>query len=221
MTGGNGAYVRFPTDDLMGVLALEATRAGALVVGEDLGTVPAEVPPALVQRGILSSKVLDFERDRRGGFKSATAYEPLALATANTHDMPTLDAFAQGRDITLRREAGLIPADDQEIAARAERQRDMRALLRRLRGAGVLTADASAMSGARFRAAVHAFLCRTPSQLVGLSLDDLCGEVEPVNLPGVGPDRFSSWTRKMSRSLAEIAAARDVSAAMHCGARQR
>jgi 4-alpha-glucanotransferase len=217
--GGDGAYVRYPADDLLGIIALESQRHGALVVGEDLGTVAPEVPSALKKHRVLSSKVLYFERDRRGGFKTPSAYEPLALATANTHDMPTLAAFVQGRDITLRREAGLIPTDAEESAARAERQRDIQALLRRLRSAGVLDKRGGADHGSDFRGAVHAFLCRTPSQLVGFSLDDLCGEAEPVNLPGVGPEKFSSWTRKMSRSVSEIAAERDVRAAMRCGER--
>jgi 4-alpha-glucanotransferase len=219
--GADGAYVRYPADDLLGIIALESLRHGALVVGEDLGTVPPEVPPALEKRGVLSSKVLYFERGRGGGFNAAKAYKPLALATANTHDMPTLAAFVQGHDITLRRAAGLIASADEEARAREERARDIQALARRLRNAGALDRSASPDDSAAFRGAVHAFLCETPSQLVGLSLDDLAGEVEPVNLPGVGPDRFPSWTRKMSRSITDLATRRDMEAVMRCGARGR
>lgn len=219
--GADGAYVRYPADDLLGIVALESMRHGALVVGEDLGTVPREVPAILERRGVLSSRVLYFERTRRGGFKAASGYKKLALATANTHDMPTLAAFVQGRDITLRREAGLIESDAAEAAAREERERDKLALVRRLSSARVLGGNREPERAAEFRGAVHAFLCKTPSQLVGLSLDDLAGEIEPVNLPGVGPDRFPSWTRKMNRSVAELASSPDVVAALRCGARGR
>src|SRR5207237_2340830 len=88
-TGVEGAYVRFPTRDMLGILALESVRHNALVVGEDLGTVPKEVPGELKKWGILSSKVLLFEHDQHG-YKPAAHYPSLALATANTHDMPPL-----------------------------------------------------------------------------------------------------------------------------------
>jgi len=217
--GMDGAYVSYPAEDLLGVVALESLRHGALVVGEDLGTVPKDVPPALEKWGVLSSKVLYFERGRRGAFRAADTYKPLALATANTHDMPTISAFWQGRDITLRREAGLIASDDSMEAAIEERKRDRDALVRRLRSAGTLTRRESAERGATLRAAVHDFLCKTPSRLVGLSLDDLAGEIEPVNLPGVGPEHFASWTRKMTRTVEEMAAEPDVAEAMRCAGR--
>ncbi len=210
MSGEQGAYVRFPAADLLGILALEATRAGAIVVGEDLGTVPDEVPPALQAWGILSSDVLYFERERDGGFTPASAYHEEALTTANTHDMATIAAWWDGEDIALRERVGLINA------AGARRERDERArergeLVRRLVEAGALPSDREHDLGdVEIRAAVHRFLCATPAALVGISLDDLAGEREPVNVPAVPLDRYPSWTRRHTLSLPQLRASREV-----------
>jgi 4-alpha-glucanotransferase len=222
MSGTEGAYVEFPADDLLGVLALESTRAGALVVGEDLGTVPPEVPPALARWGILSSKVLYFERDERGRFLPAAHYSARSLATANTHDMPTIAGFWSGRDIELREQVGLCDAD-QAREERRQRRREREQLVARFVAEGALpdTDDSDEPDEQRVRAAAHAFLCGTPAVLVGLALDDLGGETDPVNVPGVGPDKYPSWTRRMRLSLEEIAFDADVAAGLRCGARER
>lgn len=203
-SGAEGVYVAYPSDDLLGILALESVRHGALIVGEDLGTVPDYVPGELRRRGVLSSKVLYFEREWHGGFKPASSYPVLSLATANTHDMPTITGFWTEHDIGLRRRLGLIADDGEEARARAERGRDREELLGLLQREQILPNGAPPRSSAELRAAVHGFLWSTPAQLVGLSLDDLAGEVEPVNVPGVGPERFASWTRKMRSDLEAI-----------------
>lgn len=208
-SGADGAYVRMPSDDLLGILALESVRNNALVVGEDLGTVPPDVPPALEKWGLLSSKVLYFERGANGSFKDPATYAGDALATANTHDMATLAGFWDGRDVELRADVGLIRPEHVK-GARAERARDKRELLRALGRAGVLSprvnADAADphISGAELRGAVHDFLALTPSALVGVALDDVAGELEPVNVPGVGQDQHPSWTRRMTKSLERL-----------------
>ncbi len=227
-TGRDGAYVRMPSDDLLGILALESARAGALVVGEDLGTVPPEVAPGLARWGVLSSKVLYFERGEHGAFTPPRTYARAALATVDTHDLATLSGWWAGRDVELRRELGLIESDEDAAAQREDRAGERAQLVRLLVAEGVL--DPAAVRGVRpavgedaqpaalpdalpagalddlaMRAGVHAVLRRAPSWLVGLALEDLVGEVEPVNLPGVGPDRFSSWTRRL-RPLLEDAA---------------
>jgi len=219
-TGKSGAYVRFPADDLLGILALEATRAGALVVGEDLGTVPADVPPALVARNILSSKVLYFERTKNGGFKPASSYAPLSLATANTHDMPTIAGWWEGRDIDLRNDAGQLgkkgkgDTDADVVKAHEDRDAEKAALLRRLASDGLLPAAKEPGSNAALRAAIHTFLCRSPAALVGISVDDIVGERNPVNLPGVGPDDFPSWTRRLRLSVETLRADTTIHAAL-------
>ena len=214
-SGQDGAYVRFPADDLLGILVLEARRHGAVVVGEDLGTVPPEVRPALRARRILSSRVFYFEREGES-FRPAAEYEPASLATANTHDLAPIAGFWAGRDIELRRATGAIDSDEaveRELRGRAAARA---AMLDRLAADGALPSAQEPASGAELRGAVHAFLCGTPAAMVGLSLDDLVGETDPVNLPGVTPDRHSSWTRRLELPVEELATSPDVRAALRC-----
>ena len=99
-----------------------------------------------------------------------------------------------------------------------ERSRDLEALLRLLRAEGLVrAADPDAIDDLALRAAVHTFLRRTPSWLVGLSVDDLVGETEPVNLPGVAAEQFSSWTRRLAMPLEEMLRSRAVRRAMGKG----
>jgi 4-alpha-glucanotransferase len=234
MSGSDGAYVRFPTDDLMGILALESARHGAVIVGEDLGTVPPEVPGTLRDWGILGTRVLLFERERDGAFRPASSYEPLSLTTADTHDLPTLAGFWEGKDVALAARLGRLPDAAAESAALRSRQNDRRLLAERLIADGALGAQGcNTTDGARanaaveeplplpdsaeLRDAVHRFLCSTPAVLVGISLDDLAGETEPVNVPGVGAEHFASWTRRMRAPLAELIVRDDLIPPPGCG----
>jgi 4-alpha-glucanotransferase len=129
----------------------------------------------------------------------------MSLATANTHDMATLAGFWRGRDIEVKREVGVIPSDEAAAEQREAREHERRAILERLASEGVLPSAEEPESGAALRGAVHEFLSRTPAALVGVSLDDLLGEAEPVNVPGVGPSEFRAWTRKLSAGIEELA----------------
>ena len=200
--GRDGAYIRFPTDDLLGILALESRRHAALIVGEDLGTVPPEVPEVLKRWNVLGSKVLYFEKNE-SGFHAAEHYEPLALTTANTHDMATLGGFWIGRDIELRVSTGLLSRAEAERAV-GERAAERRMLAERLVAAGLLPTGAQPATADELCGLVHTFLRRTPSWLVGLALDDLTGETEPINMPGLTMDQFPSWRRRSSRSIESL-----------------
>ena len=209
----DGAYVRFPSEELLGILALESHRHQALVVGEDLGTVPPEVPPALDRWKVLSSKVLYFEHTTDDTFLPAASYAQQSLATANTHDMAPLAGYWTGRELTLRAQAGYSDAE-QEREALAERARTVHRLRERLAADGLLPSADAAVTEVELRGAVHAFLRRTPAMLVGISLDDLSGESEPVNMPGLRPEEFPSWTRKMRRTIDELRRDPDVPIAL-------
>jgi 4-alpha-glucanotransferase len=218
-TGLDGAYVRFPAHDLLGILALESVRHNAVVVGEDLGTVPKEVPSVLKKWGVLSSKVLLFERDKRG-FKQASRYPSLALATADTHDMPPLAGWWKERDIELRASVGLLPTAADVRRAKAERANEKKALLRALRLPPPPAYDQGHFTRT-LTGAVHEFVCSSPADLVGLSLDDLTGEVDPVNVPGVGPDKYPSWRRRTRMTMEEVSWSFEVDDAMRCKTRRR
>jgi 4-alpha-glucanotransferase len=206
MPGHMGAYVRFPTEDLLGILALESVRHHAVIVGEDLGTVPPEVPGVLERWGVLGSRVMYFEREDDGRFRPASSYPRLSLTTADTHDMATITGFWTGRDIELQRLAGLIDSDERASAAFVHREQERRFLVERLVAEGALkSSDAASPSNAELRGAVHRFLCSTPAALVGVYLEDLVGEREPVNLPGVSYDVYRSWTRRLSHTLESLA----------------
>jgi 4-alpha-glucanotransferase len=200
-----GAYVRYPGRDLLGILALESQRHKALVIGEDLGTVPRGLPATLARWGILSSRVLYFERPR-GTFRSSAEYSRRALVTANNHDLPPLAGYLSGRDLALRRRAGQIPSDKALRSAETQRKRELRGLRRRLAAENLLPDATSSPSPSELSTAVTAFLCRTPAPLVGLTLDDLVGETDPVNLPGVPANRYPSWQRRMGVPLEKIPA---------------
>jgi 4-alpha-glucanotransferase len=207
-TGREGAYVRYPSEDLLGILALESQRHNALVVGEDLGVVPPEVPPAMEKWGLLSSKVLYFEREEGGGFKPQSSYPELSLASVNTHDMPTIAGFWAGRDIELRRTLGLVDeAESADVAA--HRDQEKRQLLDRLRDDAALPLHQHpSLDGAGVpivKRGLHDFLCHSACALVAISLDDLGDEVEPINVPGVGMDKYPCWSRKMHKTIPEIA----------------
>jgi 4-alpha-glucanotransferase len=199
-----GAYVRYPERELIGILALESRRHAAIVIGEDLGTVPRGFPSRLARRGILSSRVLTFEREG-SGFRAAQRYSKRALVSTHTHDLVPMAGYLRGRDLELRRQIGQI-ADEVDLeAAKSERELVVRALLRRLVAEGVLDSADPPPAPEQLVAALYAFLARTPCPLVAVSLDDMAGEEEPVNLPGVDPERYPSWTKAMTVRIEDLA----------------
>ncbi len=218
-----GAYVCFPAEDLLGILALESARARAVVIGEDLGTVPRGLSAVLARRGILSSRVFYFQRDREGRFLRSSVYTARALLTANTHDHAPLAGFFRGSDLDLMRRTGVLRSEAELASARARRRKEWESIGRRLRIEGVI-GRGDRPEGVALRRAVYAFLARTPARLLGVSLDDLSGEEEAVNVPGVTQDRHPAWSRRMAMSLEALRAdpgAREILAAVASRALRR
>jgi glycogen operon protein len=193
----DGAYVHYPVDELLGVLALESARARCFVVGEDLGTVPEGFRERMDAAGVLSYRVLWFER-AGADFMAAAHYPAQSAACASTHDLPTVRGWWTGADIAERHRLGHL---DAAAAARAEheRERERHALCAALSlPAPALSADrASAPEATTVTIAAHRFIAETPAALVLLQADDLAGEVDAINLPGTDRER-PNWRRKIA-----------------------
>lgn len=189
-----GAYVRYPTRSLLGLLALESRKSRTVVVGEDLGTVPRGFPSRLARRGILSLRVLAFERQGRG-FRRPEAVSPRALVVSSSHDLAPLAGHLAGRDLELRDALGALPDPE---AARQARTAEARALRRRL---GL--PDGALRPGSLATAALD-WLRATPAPLVAMPLEDWVEAREPVNLPGVPQELHASWTRRLEPTVDQL-----------------
>jgi len=168
-----GAYVRYPWDDLLGIVALESDRAGAFVVGEDLGTVEPFVRDELARRNVLSSRVLWFEAGSPASFPSRS------MASISTHDLPTLGGLWTGADLSAQRQLGLEPD-----AAAVD---DIRSRLRELVG----VPDDAPLE--QVIVATHRLLVGAASTVVTASLEDALGVEERPNMPGT-TDSWPNWS---------------------------
>jgi 4-alpha-glucanotransferase len=209
MPASQGTYVHYPADELLAILALESSRAKTMVIGEDLGTVPDWVRDRLSAAGVLSYRVLYFEREWGGRLKPPSAYPAQALGVVTTHDLPTLSGFWEGADIETRAQLGLFLNDEARRAAHAERQGDKARLLEALRTEGLLPNGVSddparlpAMT-AEVAAAIHVYLARTPAWLVLANVEDVLGERAQTNVPGT-VDQHPNWSRKLGRTVEEM-----------------
>ncbi|WP_329385494.1 4-alpha-glucanotransferase [Streptomyces sp. NBC_01351] len=182
-----GTYVSYDGEAMLAILVLEAHRAGALVIGEDLGTVEPRVRRALARRGVLGTSVLWFERDWDGGGKPLAPGDWRAdcLATVTTHDLPPTAAKLAGAHVELRDRLGLLTRPVE--AERTEDAADTAEWLELLAGLGLDTEGEEAAVRA-----LYAFLLRTPARLVGVWLPDAVGDRRPQNLPGTW-DQYPNW----------------------------
>ena len=193
-----GAYVSYPIDDLIGILALESHRNRCLVVGEDLGTVPAGFRETMAAANIFSYRVLFFEQDDKGSFLPPDQYPALAVAVAGSHDLPTLRGWLGESDIELKERLGLYPSKEEVLAQRSRRSGERHAVLKALELPHRSEPE-------HFSVAVHRFLGRTTSMLTMVQLDDLLGEHEPVNVPATSTEH-PNWRRKYSHALETLLA---------------
>ena len=200
----DGAYVRYPLDDLMAIVRLESQRNQCIVVGEDLGTVPHNFREYLAGSGVLSYRVLYFERKDDGAFMEPDRYPNQALATASTHDLPTLAGYWLGRDLDEKARLKLFSSQDAEEGAREDRRVDRRRLREFLSLYGDLPDQApNELEHDALVAAVIKTLAKTPCLLVSLQIEDLLGVEEQANMPGT-IDQHPNWRRKLPSKTSQI-----------------
>ena len=196
LPANEGGYVRYPLRELLGLLALESWRHRCVVIGEDLGTVPAGLRGILARHGVLGLDVLLFTRDARGGFVDPARWRRSAVAMSTTHDLPPLAGWREGVDLdVLARAQGWPEAAHRR--ALAARRRDVRALDR---GAG-------RGAGTPVRAALR-LAARASSPLVLIPLEDVLERREQPNVPGTVHEH-PNWRRRLRWQGARLREALD------------
>ncbi|EMH4164605.1 4-alpha-glucanotransferase [Pluralibacter gergoviae] len=204
-TADRGAYVHYPVDDLLSILALESKRHRCMVIGEDLGTVPEEIVGKLRKSGVYSYKVLYFENEPKKGFRKPSAWLEQAMAVATTHDLPTLRGWWDSGDLSLGKTLGLYPDEEVLRGLYQERERAKQALLDALHAAGCLpkraghNASLMGMTAALNRG-MQRYIADSRSALLGLQPEDWLDMASPVNVPGTS-NQYKNWRRKLSTSL--------------------
>lgn len=190
MSAAEGAYVRSDHEALIGILALEAHRADAVVIGEDLGVFEEWVQEYLTDRGIAGTSILWFERDEDGP-RPPENYRTLCLTSVTTHDLPPTAGYLAGDHVRLRSELGLLEGDLGTELRTAAAERDEVLALARARGFLDEDTDADADLDAAVLA-LHRLAAVAPSALLCLSLADAVGERRSQNQPGT-IDEYPNW----------------------------
>jgi 4-alpha-glucanotransferase len=182
VAAGQGAYVRFPFEPLLAVVAQESIANQCVVIGEDLGTVPENFRETLAAWGIWSYRVMLFERDMNGDFLPPESYSRNALATFTTHDLPTFSGWAEGHDLAVKAELGINPGETSE-----ERKKSRLALAEALTKRGQQSFEFSS---------VARYLADTPARLLMISMEDVLEIKQQVNLPGT-INEYPNWRLRL------------------------
>ncbi|MBI5213015.1 MAG: 4-alpha-glucanotransferase [Nitrospirae bacterium] len=215
MPASQGAYVRLPSEDLLRIIALESVRNKTIVVAEDLGTVGENARERLLSFGMLSYRLLYFERNYPDpSFLSPERYPDMALCAVTTHDLPTIYGWWNGRDIEVKKRLGMYPDESAWQRNISERERDKSLLIEALKSQGLIPDAHSpihpfthspyldAMTP-ELCLAIYEYLARTPCKLVCVSLDDAIGTPDQQNMPGI-TDSYPSWMQKTPVALEQM-----------------
>ncbi|UQR62128.1 4-alpha-glucanotransferase [Bradyrhizobium sp. C-145] len=193
----NGAYVQMPFEALLAAVACESAAHKCIVIGEDLGTVPEGFRETMQDFGIWSYLVMMFERDDAGHFRNVDHYRPNALVTLNTHDLSTYAGWRSFSDLKMKLSLGIDPGESEQARWDALGRLD-----EILRQNGINANDLYS---------VLAFLSRTPSRLLAVSLEDLLGVIDQPNIPGT-IDEHPNWRQRLPVTLDKIASKVDLEA---------
>ena len=201
-----GTYVYYDHEAMMGVILLEAQRAGAVVIGEDLGVVEPWVRDYLRDRGVLGTSVVWFEKEGSGWPLRPEHYRDRALAAVNIHDLPPTLGYIRGIQTTLRSELGLLTDDIETV--RAGDRLELEQVGVRLHEYGCI--DGAEPSERETVEGLYRYVAKTPSKLVVASLVDAVGDVRPQNMPGTGADQYPNWCVPLCDSDGEEVAIEDL-----------
>lgn len=204
-TANFGAYVYYPVEDLLAILALESQRNQCMVIGEDLGTVPKEIVALLRNSGIYSWKVLYFEQEGMDSYRAPAKWPRQSMASATTHDLPTLRGFWNAGDLQLGERLGLYPDKTVLHSLYQDRARQKQALLKALHHYGCLSASSGKKASVmkmtpELNRGMQRFIADSSSALLGLQPEDWLDMEKPVNVPGT-TDEYPNWRRKLSMTL--------------------
>ncbi len=203
----DGAYVKMPAEEMLGIVLLESYRNGVVVIGEDLGTVPHYIRERLKDVGVLSSKLFFFEKKPDGTWKRACEYPQEALAAVTTHDLPTLRGFWDERDIRIREQLSLFFDSQTRDRLREQRRADKEAIVMVLREEGLLPhgySDGEKGFNEDLQRAIIGFLLKTPCWFIVLNYDDIFLGLDQLNLPGTSTE-YPNWTARLQYSLEDLA----------------
>ncbi|MFP3546771.1 4-alpha-glucanotransferase [Rhizobium sp. SIMBA_035] len=206
-TPDEGAYVDYPQNELLQILAEASSNYRCLVIGEDLGMLPEGLQEDLAEANILSYRILSYERGQKG-FKPAGAYPRLSLACVSTHDHQTLAGWWRGADIKARSEHGIVPPEMTEVHAE-ERQHEREDLKVALNEEGTNPPKhlpSPRADDEKLKALVvsaHRFIAKTASVLAAVRVADMTAEKRPTNIPGTR-GTYPNWKPKLSVSLERL-----------------
>ena len=187
MGAREGAYLRYPLDALLDVIREQSEKHECIVIGEDLGTVPAGFRETLSAWGVWSYRVMVFEREG-GRFLPPEHYPRMALATFATHDLPTFGGWMSGVDLVTKRSLGQNPGETE--SERDSARAAMREVLAGINESGDF-------------AKVARYLAATPSRLVVISIEDAMGVADQTNIPGT-VDEYPNWRHRLPISIEQF-----------------
>lgn len=197
----NGAYVRYPLDDLLAILALESQRHQCLIIAEALGTVPKGMLQKLEEKGILAYNIFYFEFDQNGS-KPLTNYPYQAMTTLSTHDLPTVQGYWKGYDFELGEKFGVYPSEKVLNILKQTRHFNKEKIRQEVEKVQELAKDTESVS-MQFVHQLQSYVADTHSALFGTQPEDWLNMLDPVNIPGTSTE-YPNWRRKLSHSITEI-----------------
>jgi len=201
MEADEGVYISFPWDDILRIIALESRRNNCVVIGEDLGNVPDGFSETIQNAGLLSFKVLFFERWESGLFKRPENFPSQSIVTIATHDTATLSGWWQGQDIQWRERLDLYPDEASGNADKNTRMSDRKNLIAALNDLHVIDMSKApntepALMNTELSIAVQKYLAKSPSHLQLIPLEDMLEISQQVNIPGT-IDEHPNWLQKL------------------------